>query len=66
MDAVRHHANLEAKYDQYFNLLYGKITQYEVEPAHTYNMDEKGFTIGVIEKQKRIFSKRAYKARKVT
>jgi hypothetical protein len=66
MDAVRHHADLEAKYDQYFDLLHGKITQYEVEPAHTYNMDEKGFAIGVIGKQKRIFSKRTFKAGEVT
>lgn len=66
MDAVRHHADSEAKYDQYFDLLHGKITQYEVEPAHTYNMDEKGFAIGVIGKQKRIFSKRAYEAGEVT
>jgi hypothetical protein len=66
MDAVRHHADSEAKYDQYGDLLHGKITQYEVEPAHTYNMDEKGFAIGVIGKQKRIFSKRAFKAGEVT
>jgi hypothetical protein len=50
MDAVRHHADSEAKYDQYFHLLHGKITQYEVEPAHTYSMDEKGFAIGVNRK----------------
>jgi hypothetical protein len=29
-------------------------------------MDEKGFAIGVIGKQKRIFSKRAFKAGEVT
>jgi hypothetical protein len=66
IDPVRHHADSEAKYDQYFDLLHEKITQYEVEPAHTYNMDEKGFAIGVIGKQKRIFSKRAFEAGEVT
>ncbi|KAF2026316.1 hypothetical protein EK21DRAFT_103376 [Setomelanomma holmii] len=55
-----------AKYSLYFDLLYGKITQYDVEPAHTYNMDEKGFAIGVIGKQKRIFSKRMWQSREVS
>ncbi|KAF2036025.1 hypothetical protein EK21DRAFT_96593 [Setomelanomma holmii] len=58
MDAVRHHADSEAKYDLYFDLLYQKIKEYNVEPAYTYNIDEKGFSIRVIGKQKRIFSKR--------
>ncbi|KAF2030473.1 hypothetical protein EK21DRAFT_88803 [Setomelanomma holmii] len=66
MDAVRHHADSEAKYDLYFDLLHGKIKEYDVEPAHTYNMDEKGFTIGVIGKQKRIFSKRMWQSGEVS
>lgn len=63
---VRHDADSKAKYDQYFDLLHEKITQYEVEPAHTYNMDGEGFAIGVIGKQKRIFSKRTFEAGGVT
>ncbi|KAF2031927.1 hypothetical protein EK21DRAFT_30254, partial [Setomelanomma holmii] len=39
MDAVRHHADSEAKYDLYFDLLHQKIKEYNVEPAHTYNID---------------------------
>jgi hypothetical protein len=66
IDMVCHHADSEAKYNQYFDLLHGKITQYEVEPAHTYNMGEKGFAIGAIGKQKRIFNKRAFEAGEVT
>jgi hypothetical protein len=35
-------------------------------PAHTYNIDKKGFAIRVIGKQKRIFSKKAFKVGEVT
>jgi hypothetical protein len=45
----------------YFEHLGGKIDFYEVEPEHTYNMDEKGFMIGAVGRQKRIFSKRLFK-----
>ena len=34
-----------------------KINEHDVEPEHTYNMDEKGFMIGAIGRSKRIFSK---------
>jgi hypothetical protein len=58
MDANRHQANSGAKYSQYFDLLHQKISQYDVEPRHTYNMDEKGFLIGIIGRSKRVFSRR--------
>ena len=45
----------------YFEHLGGKIDFYEVEPEHTYNMDEKGIMIGAVGRQKRIFSKRLFK-----
>ncbi len=45
----------------YFEHLGGKIDFYEVEPEHTYNMDEKGFLIGAVGRQKRISSKRLFK-----
>jgi hypothetical protein len=57
IDAVRFRADFEAKYDLYFDLLHAKIKEYNVLPENTYNMDEKGFAIGVIGKSKRIFSK---------
>ncbi|KAF1959163.1 hypothetical protein CC80DRAFT_514467 [Byssothecium circinans] len=45
MDRVRHQADS------------GKIEGYDIEPRHTYNMDEKGFLTRVIGRSKRIFSK---------
>jgi hypothetical protein len=61
MDRKRHAADSGEKYKVYFQHLGGKIDLYEVEPEHTYNMDEKGFLIGVVGRQKRIFSKRLFK-----
>ncbi|KAF2026101.1 hypothetical protein EK21DRAFT_74914 [Setomelanomma holmii] len=42
MDAVRHHADSEHNYNLNFDLFHEKMKQYNVEPRHTYNMDEKG------------------------
>jgi hypothetical protein len=61
MDRQRHAANSSDKYKVYFKQLGSKINFYEVEPAHTYNMDEKGFIIRAVGRQKRIFSKRLFK-----
>jgi hypothetical protein len=64
IDAVRFRANSEAKYDLHFDLLHAKIKEYNVLPENTYNMDEKGFAIGVIGKSKRIFSKTSWLEKK--
>lgn len=66
MDRDRHRADSGAKYRQYFDLLHEKITQYDIEPRHTYNMDEKGFMIGVIGRSKRVFSRRLWEKKAVT
>jgi hypothetical protein len=60
MDSNRHQADSGVKYKLYFDLLVNKITEYDVDVEQTYNMDEKGFMIGVVGKSKRIFSKRQY------
>jgi hypothetical protein len=60
MDSNRHQANSGVKYKLYFDLLTNKITEYNVDVEQTYNMDEKGFMIGVVGKSKQIFSKRQY------
>ena len=58
MDANRHNADSGHKYKLYFDLLQQKITEYNVKPENTYNMDEKGFAIRVLRRSKRIFSRR--------
>jgi len=34
-----------------------KMAQYGILPENTYNIDEKGFLISVLQKTKRVFSK---------
>jgi hypothetical protein len=41
-----------------------KIEQYHIEPRHIYNMDEKGFMLGVVGQLKRIFSRTSYEDEK--
>ena len=60
MEKDRHKADCSEKYRLYFELLHRKLAQYDIEPAHTYNMDEKGFAIGVTGRSKRIFDKVLY------
>ena len=60
MDTNRKRADSAFKYSLYFELLQRKIEQYKVDPRHIYNMDEKGFLIGILLRIKRIFSKWRY------
>lgn len=66
MDANRLKADLKEKYEAYFKLLHGKMAEYGIEPRHTYNMDEKGFMLGVLGRSKRVFSRRSYEKKEVT
>jgi hypothetical protein len=57
LDLIRHKADSEASYRQYFTVLRQKIDQYNIQPHNCYNMDEKGFLIGYLQKVRRIFPK---------
>ena len=63
MDSNRHKADSSDKYRLYFNHLHSKIDEYQIDPRHTYNMDEKGFAIGVTGRSKRIFDKVLYQSK---
>jgi hypothetical protein len=65
MDNNRHQADSRAKYSLYFDLLGDKITHYSIDPRHTYNMDEKGFLIGITGRSKRIFSRKMWERKEV-
>ncbi|KAF2843923.1 hypothetical protein T440DRAFT_503166, partial [Plenodomus tracheiphilus IPT5] len=65
MDRTRHLADSKSKYELYFELLHQKMAEYSLEPQHTYNMDEKGFLIGLTGRSKRIFSKRQWVRKEV-
>jgi hypothetical protein len=65
MDRARHLADSETKYRLCFDLLHSKMKDYNIEPRHTHNMDEKGSLIGIGGRTKRIFSKRMWERREV-
>jgi hypothetical protein len=60
MDANRHNADSYVKYELYFNLLQRKFAEYKLDAEHTYNMDEKGFMIGITTRAKHVFSRRMW------
>jgi len=57
IDLARHKADSAASYRQYFTILRQKMDRYSVQPQNCYNMDEKGFLIGQLQKVKRVFPK---------
>lgn len=59
-DINRKRADNHWQISKYFDLLEEKRKQYQYPPGNIYNMDEKGFMIGVLQKTVRIFS-RAWK-----
>jgi len=58
IDSSRNSADSWYKVNKYFELMQKKMQEYEFEPQNVYNMDEKGFLIGVTQKSRRIFTKR--------
>lgn len=56
----RKRADSAYKYALYFELLAQKIEKYNLKPEQIYNMDEKGFMIGITARSKRIFARRQY------
>jgi hypothetical protein len=66
MDRDRHKADSEAKYRLYFELLHDRMKEYDIQPSHIFNLDEKGFMIGVLGRSKRIFNKKLYDQKGIT
>ncbi|PVH90553.1 hypothetical protein DM02DRAFT_647564 [Periconia macrospinosa] len=65
MDRQRHRANSLAKYESYLGLLEETIEKCSILPYNIYNMDEKGFLIGVEGRSKRVFDKASWDAKEV-
>jgi hypothetical protein len=65
MDRLRHKADSQSKYSLYFKLLRSKLSQYNIEPRYIYNMDKKGFLLGILTQSKQIFSRRLYEEGKI-
>jgi transposase len=56
-DRDRHKADSRFKYKLYFDMLHSKMQEHDVDARNTYNMDEKGFHVGVAKRSKRVFTK---------
>lgn len=65
IDQNRHNAESIGKYELYFQLLQRKMDEYNLVPRDTYNMDEKGFMIGIVGRSKRVFSKSKWESKAV-
>ncbi|PZC91411.1 hypothetical protein A1F95_08795 [Pyrenophora tritici-repentis] len=63
MDRERHLADNKRKYELYFNLLHSKMREHRIEERNTYNIDKKGFFVGIAHRRKRIFSKAVYESK---
>jgi len=57
LDLERHHADSVYSYKVFYNTVNQKIQQYQISEDNIYNMDEKGFLLGRLNKGRRIFSK---------
>jgi hypothetical protein len=60
IDKARKKADSALYYSLYFELIGQKMTQYNILPENIYNMDEKGFLIGFLQKARRVFTKEAF------
>jgi hypothetical protein len=60
IDRTRSKADSHFKDKLYFDLLHRKVAEHGVLPCNTYNMDEKGFLVGILGRSKRVFSKRQW------
>jgi hypothetical protein len=64
MDRNRNVADSKESYCRYFELLYSEMRQYDVKAENVYNIDEKGFLVGITSRSKRVFSKAAWQRKK--
>lgn len=57
IDFARAKADSKASYEAYFNTVSRIIEEYSITAENIYNMDEKGFLVGNLQKTRRIFTK---------
>jgi hypothetical protein len=65
IDRSPHQAESITKYRLHFDLLHSEMKEYNISLRYTYNMDEKGFLIGVMGRTKRVFTRRQWDKKKV-
>ena len=66
LDLARHKAESRQMTERYFDTIEQKIEEYSITAENIYNMDEKGFMIGQLQKRRRIFSKATYEDKELS
>jgi hypothetical protein len=65
MERVRASADSHMKYEAYFTYILSKVEEYSILPEQTYNMDEKGIALGMMNASTRIFSRKQWDRKQV-
>ena len=60
IDLARHKADSRSNYEAYFAIIGQKVEEYNISADNIYNMGEKGFLIGKLQKTRRIFTRDLY------
>ena len=60
IDLARHRADSRSNYEAYFALVGQETEEYKISADNIYNMDEKGFLIGKLQKTRRIIARELY------
>jgi AraC-like DNA-binding protein len=60
IDLARHRADSRSNYEAYFAIIGQKLEDYKISADNIYNMDEKGFLIGRLQKARRVFARELY------
>lgn len=60
IDLARHRADSRSNYEAYFAIIGQKVEEYKISADNIYNMDEKGFLIGKLQKTRRVFARELY------
>lgn len=60
IDLARHKADSRSNYEAYSAIIGQKVEEYSISADNIYNMDEKGFLIGKLQKTRRIFTRDLY------
>jgi hypothetical protein len=66
IDRDRHQADSQERYKLCFDMLHSKMREYDVDARNTYNMDEKGFFVGITTRSKRVFTKAIWASKERT
>lgn len=61
LDIARHQADYYANYESYFSIIQRQFERFNITAENIYNLDEKGFAIGLLQKSQRIFPRALYK-----